>query len=122
MSYEYDKNVYYHPEKCGLEIIDSLDEDGLSYEYNTFIAVRHIESGRVFTASDSGCSCPTPFERVHFNSPEDTEMDEVHAYSWNDFVSTVRSWAIGYNDEQRVPKREVDDFIEEVRLAMKGRP
>jgi hypothetical protein len=53
-------NPYYSPEKLDLDLV-SYDEPGLCYEYNTlcFWATR---DGRVYSASDSGCSCPTPFE------------------------------------------------------------
>lgn len=62
-------NPYYHPEKLGLEMI-VFDGDGLSYEYNTLCFWR-ASNGAVFTASDSGCSCPTPFDNV-----ESTTLDE----------------------------------------------
>jgi hypothetical protein len=73
----YDDNVYYHPEKCGLINIGTLDEDDLSYEYNTLIVVQHTESGRLFWAQDRGCSCPIPFEDEQFTSPNDTSLEEI---------------------------------------------
>ena len=69
-------NVYYSPDKFGLETVGVLDED-LSYEYHTLVVLRHTESGRVFWAEDSGCSCPTPFEDEHFKGPDDTSMCEL---------------------------------------------
>lgn len=60
--YSWDYNPYYSPEKCGLELLSVIDEPGLSYEYNTTIVTKDIETGKIFVVSDSGCSCPTPFE------------------------------------------------------------
>lgn len=56
-------NPYYNPEKLGLEMI-SFDEPNMSYEYNT-LCFWATKKGKVYTASDSGCSCPTPFEDRH---------------------------------------------------------
>ena len=56
-------NPYYHPEQLGLEII-SFDEPDLAYEYNTLCFWASAD-GKIYSASDSGCSCPTPFEDKH---------------------------------------------------------
>lgn len=56
-------NPYYNPEKLDLDMI-SFDEPDLSYEYNTFCFWAD-KDGLVYYASDSGCSCPTPFENGH---------------------------------------------------------
>lgn len=58
----YASNVYYHPDKNGAELVAELDRDDLSYEYDTTIMLRRVSDGAIFLASDSGCSCPTPFE------------------------------------------------------------
>lgn len=58
-------NPYDEPEKCGLTLVYSLDEAGLSYEYNKVILCQDQETGILYAAHDSGCSCPTPFERVY---------------------------------------------------------
>lgn len=63
-------NPYYEPEKLGLKL-RSYDEPDLSYEYNT-LCFWATEDGRVYTASDCGCSCPTPFEDY-----EGTDLIEV---------------------------------------------
>lgn len=57
----YDFNPFYNPEKCGLTLVVALEEDE-PYEYDTLLVVRDNETGKLFAAHDSGCSCPTPFE------------------------------------------------------------
>lgn len=52
-------------EDCGLTLLARFDEDDLSYEFNTFLLLQDNETGNVYGVSDSGCSCPTPFEDVH---------------------------------------------------------
>lgn len=60
----YDRNVYYHPEACGLELVGDLEDANACWEFTTLIVVREIATGDLYAAQDSGCSCPTPFEDV----------------------------------------------------------
>lgn len=53
-------NVYSQPEKFGLRQIAFIEEE-LGYEFNMLVAWID-ESGRIYWASDAGCSCPEPFE------------------------------------------------------------
>lgn len=85
-------NVYYDPQKFGLRILCNLDGECDEYEYNTFLVFVHEESERVYWAQDSGCSCPTPFEDCFFNSPDDTNMDEVTHGSWDSFYIAIKSF------------------------------
>lgn len=62
-------NVYYDPEKSGLEVFEYIDTAG-SYEFDMFVVWKKLDDGRLFYATDSGCSCPTPFENCH-------DIDEI---------------------------------------------
>lgn len=68
----YDTNPFYNPDEFDppltLEASVSLNDEAYQFEY---LAVWSLKSDptRFFTASDSGCSCPTPFE--DFNKLED---------------------------------------------------
>lgn len=61
-------NVYYSPEAAGLSIFDQIDTAG-SYEFDIFLILED-ENKMLYYCSDSGCSCPTPFEAV-------TEIHEI---------------------------------------------
>jgi len=69
-------NPYYNPEKLGLTC-ESFDEQ-LSYEYNT-LCFFFTDDGRVYSAQDSGCSCPIPFENYEGETQEEVlrMMDRV---------------------------------------------
>lgn len=107
-------NIYYNPEGSGLEKLVELDEPDLSYEYNTLVVVRHLESRRLFFAQDSGCSCPTPFEDYHFNSPTDHNIREIEPHSFGAFEGEVNSFPVDMDQRQRA--------ISIVRLALKEVP
>ncbi len=102
------ENVYYDSDKNGLSQFVCLDEDGLSYEYNTLLVLKHEESGRLFFAQDSGCSCPTPFENEYFDGPDKTSMSEiVLGDSFRSFETDVNNFP--------VQQSEKDEAIDKVK-------
>jgi len=69
-------NPYYNPEKLGCKSISF--EQGGDYEFDTFL-VLVTDDGRVFQTTDSGCSCPTPFEGYEGESVEQCGMEQIHS-------------------------------------------
>lgn len=59
---EWDDNIYYNPEGCGLEILAQYEFSDMDYQFDTRIVLRDVKTLRLYMARDSGCSCPTPFE------------------------------------------------------------
>src|SRR6476469_4897948 len=64
------ENIYYNPERFGLEIVGTIDWAEPDYSFD-FTAVWKKSRGEYYLASDSGCSCPSPFE--DFTSVEDLQ-------------------------------------------------
>lgn len=64
---KWEENVLNSPEACGLELVGVVDNDPESDDtgFDLDIIVRDIRTGKLFHGSDSGCSCPIPFENVH---------------------------------------------------------
>ena len=60
MSYE--QNPYYHPEAMNLETIGEIEFSDGDYNFDTRVFWKELSTNKVYTARDSGCSCPTPFE------------------------------------------------------------
>lgn len=58
---DYGWDVYGSPRRYGLRIVLSVDWGG-DYEFNMLMVWYHAESGRYYWGTDSGCSCPSPFE------------------------------------------------------------
>ena len=77
-------NIYYDPEKFGLTIIAEID-DGTSYDFDQTVVFQD-KAGVLYSASDSGCSCPTPFdnigledlEKIDFESFEKSVLDKTY--------------------------------------------
>lgn len=74
----YDHNPYYNSadHEPTLKVVHAFDAYAPDYSFDIFLVVKEIETGKVYVASDSGCSCPTPFE------------DHV----WPTDYTEVRSW------------------------------
>ncbi len=53
-------NPHYDYEKLELDML-CFDEPDMSYEFN-MLCFWKTKTGEIYSASDSGCSCPTPFE------------------------------------------------------------
>lgn len=62
----YDTNPYYSPEHFDppLKLEAELSLDDEAYQFDIRIVVSD-ERGNLYTARDSGCSCPCPFEDFH---------------------------------------------------------
>lgn len=60
MSYE--TNPYYSPEATGLTIVGEVDDLRASYSFNMLVV--WTDGKRLLWATDSGCSCPSPFDGV----------------------------------------------------------
>lgn len=95
----YRDNLYYYPENNGLRIVSSADA-GECYEFDIVAVFQDVESGELFIGSDSGCSCPTPFEDMTRDDlePIKTKAEVVEyvrgRYGWNDeeVADLVSGW------------------------------
>lgn len=82
-------NIYYQPEQFGLELIYSDDTAG-SYEFDMMLIFKHTETGRIFHAWDSGCSCPTPFESFEFKDVNNNDLDEITITNYKGYLDKMR--------------------------------
>lgn len=90
-------SIYYSPESRGLITFDELHEDDLSYEFNIIWIARHVDSGELFWAHDSGCSCPTPFENYEFsfiNGVLNTNMYQLRHDTFDSFEEEVLKFPV----------------------------
>lgn len=58
---EYEKNPYYNPDAFGLTTVGTVELDDESYEFWTLLVQE--KDGKFYVNTDSGCSCPSPFEQ-----------------------------------------------------------
>lgn len=98
-------NVYYNPEECGLKIVGSLDEADLSYEFNTLIVLESNQNGKLYWATSSGCSCPTPFEEYHFRNDDEHNLSVLNEETLDNFLSAVKSFPISPDEKQSLIRK-----------------
>lgn len=54
-------DLWHNPEKFGLTIVGDIEWSEPCYSFNTTV-VSVDDKGTYYVYSDSGCSCPSPFE------------------------------------------------------------
>ncbi len=112
MSYE---NIYYSPEKFGLEIVANIDWENEAYSFNQTVVWRDIKTGQMYMAHDSGCSCPSPFESI--KSVNDLEkLDSI-----SQIIYLIKEKEEDKNREyysNRSTKADTDKFMNDILKAM----
>lgn len=83
--YERDYNPYYNPDKCGLELVADVDYSDGCYQFDIRVVWRHLETGRLLTMRDSGCSCPVPFED-YCGDP----LEKLDPFNYDEIEAEVR--------------------------------
>lgn len=104
----YNPDAYNQPEAFGLIIVGELNDPDACYSFDDLVVWQHVESGVVYYAVDSGCSCPSPFE--DFTSLD--TLTQVTAETWDSFEKAVKehavySWREPTVDENAVRKVEL---------------
>ncbi|MFE6493402.1 hypothetical protein [Streptomyces sp. NPDC057748] len=102
------EDVYSSPEKFGLTTVGTLSAD-LYYEFSMLVVWRRTEDGVLFWGTDSGCSCPSPFEGCT-SVNELRRVDDV-----SEFVREARLWVSG----QDIERDDVERLIRKVRRLVK---
>ena len=85
------ENPYYHPEFFNLKLF-VIDEDDLSYEYNTLLFFA-TPNGYVYTVADSGCSCPTSFAEYNSENVQELLHKIERVGSIEQAIATYDKWA-----------------------------
>jgi hypothetical protein len=96
-------DVYSSPADYGLTPVAELELDNESYQFNIRMAWRHAD-GRLLTARDSGCSCPSPFETY-------TSLEQLDPVNVEELENEARN--------SNAPLDERDRFIRTVIEAQK---
>lgn len=78
-------NPYYSPERCGLKVVGMVEKEP-DYDFNMFVVWESVADKDLYMGSDSGCSCPSPFEDTH--SIE--ELERIGSY--DQFARALDSW------------------------------
>jgi hypothetical protein len=108
MSYE--TNPYYHPEALGLEPVAEIEYSDLDYQFDTRVVWRlKTDPSVLYSARDSGCSCPSPFE--DYNSLEDLERLDAGALA-NEVAKELRS------SYSHITAAEASAFLQQVEDAV----
>lgn len=97
-------NPYYDSDKLGWDIF-TLDRPDLSYEFDTLCFWKDSE-GTVYSASDTGCSCPVPFENYQGETPASiaAQLERVPNLAYA--LGILRDWNNDYGGRPKLPLTE----------------
>lgn len=111
-------NPYYDPAKLGLIMLE-FDQPNMDYEYNT-LCFWVTESGQVYSASDSGCSCPTPFEYYSGKSQKQVIQKLERVGSLEQAIRIFDSWnKSSYGNKPLLPADEKLNLIRFIHQNLK---
>lgn len=97
-------NIYYDPESVGMEIVGTVDASE-AFEFEILLVVRDLEDGKLYIATDAGCSCPVPFEDVRGRS----DMRRIDSIA--DFDAEAGSYLSGFYDSYASEVRELRNKV-----------
>lgn len=78
---------YYDPTIAGLEVIGEAAEEP-DWDFDMFMVWRRVADGALLYATDSGCSCPSPFENTSVNDLIEIGTYDEFSIALNEWVST----------------------------------
>jgi len=107
--FDFYENIYYDPEHFGLEIVAEIEYSSGFYEFDTRVVWKQKSSRKCFTARDSGCSCPIPFEDYHMGNIEPLNFQALRQ-EVNDELTKEGS---------NITAEQAQDFLAKVRAAAK---
>ncbi len=94
---------YYSPEKFGLTTIGEIDFSDGCYQFDLTVVWRNA-SGQLFYGDDSGCSCPSPFERQG--------LDDLTASSFADLQAHLEKRLAEDTYDEREKERCAGELVE----------
>lgn len=104
---KFNENPYYSPEKCGLEIFESIDTAG-SYEFDMFVVWKKLDDNTLWWDTDSGCSCPSPFD----NGDHGHDLKPITEETWHGFKESLKNH---YN----ITQSDINDITRKVKDCLK---
>lgn len=110
-------NPYYCSVELNLEMIE-FNEPNLCYEFNTLVFWATPE-GQVYSASDSGCSCPTPFENYDFPTREEVLQSLERIGSVEHAEQIFNNWSKGYEGRSFLPISKRFDLSNWIKTHLK---
>jgi hypothetical protein len=100
-------NIYSAPEHFGMEVVGEVADEGACYSFNMVVVWREVETGKLFYDTDSGCSCPSPFEDI---GREGLIPLERLGSSLTEFAGAMRQCGASLDDRTALERR-VDQIL-----------
>jgi hypothetical protein len=112
--YDPHANPYYSPAAVGLKILFEEDDRNACYSFDQVVVFGSLASGAVYMATDSGCSCPSPFE--DYAGPDGlAKMVRLDPTRREHLTETIRTEVDRIDDR---PEHEVTEAVQKALAAI----
>ncbi len=112
----YDNNLYSSPGKFGLATVGEVEWDDACYSFDLTVVWKDIETGALYFADDSGCSCPSPFEDTGRDDLTLIDRPQVLIDHINKRIADLYDWNASENERA---KGDAGQLIVTARKAMR---
>ena len=109
----YDTNVYYNPQIHSLEIIGEIVWSEPCYDFDLTM-VWKSKRGEYWVASDSGCSCPSPFEDYNKIEDLDGPYDKKSLKAVLSGMVDKKDSSYGYYGEANL-RKQVSEILDKIK-------
>lgn len=106
MELKFKINPYYSPEKCGLETYKEFDTYE-EYEFDLFVIWRKLDDNTLWWDTDSGCSCPSPFDPMDNGH----DLKPITKDTYHNFIKELEEHSSVSKEEFMLTSREVKQFL-----------
>lgn len=100
-------DIYYSPEKFGLEVVGAIDWSDGCYQFDMTVVWQKKDtldkSNMFYWGEDAGCSCPSPFEDKGIDDLQHGDFFEAEQHIQN-MIATAREYA--YDPDLKVDGEE----------------
>lgn len=108
MLVSYEENIYSNPDNLGYRTIEEIELSEPCYSFDLLVVWENKVDGTLWYATDSGCSCPSPFE--------ETTVEDLRPFDYSEIESIVRE---GYGYEEM--KASIEDSLRRLRKLTRER-
>lgn len=102
----WDNNPYDNPENFGLTLVAEMSWHAPCYDFDYTVAWQG-EDGTLYWASDSGCSCPSPFEDY-------STLEDLTTGTKFDLMQEVQERLGNISWERSYAENQAAQFLEKV--------
>lgn len=107
-------NLYFDPARLGYTILGEIEWGEAYYSYDLTVIWQSSDTGKLYYAEDSGCSCPCPFEDTGIPDLIEITTPQVIIDQFDKRISEIQT----YRDDVEKIKGDAGELTQKIRAAL----